>query len=647
MSFDDFPTRDYNSELSTLAENRFERAVVEAGFFVVQQKDRHDYGTDFQIEAKHLGGMSNYRVHVQLKGTDKAANRDGSISVPVARTNLNYMLSQATSVYVCYHVPTDTLLVRSADDVFRDAEHQGETWRSQESLTIRFSVPFDTDFQSGLRARTVAASTTQRDDRLHWVVMQPEKFPEEIATCIPTIIVPETPNDASNVLRSLYERRENEVISKAFEQFVACLGPDNPKLIYAYLSEINLAMRLNQFNRERVSVAIAFIEAVRRDGGPDSLYCRANGHSALGRRNEAKQLYRDAIRLIGGKNSGLEAQCWKNLGSVIEQEGNHAEARGCYEKALILVPQLMEAHMALAFCLLNTGDLEAALHHFDHAVCAVDDVVFTLAARGHRLDVYFRLGMTDKAFDDIFVILPHGDRHTWILPWCARLVYNYARMNNSSVAKAIRFWDAFLRMQPRDRNAQKERFLCLAFAKMHGQPVGIDYQRYEADVTAFLAEETTDAAHLWDRVGHWAQVDGNWEQAEKKYRLAYVLEPDRYGYCLGTALNFRKRFDEALPILLEQANIHKPDALSWFQVATAQEGIGDINGCEESLRRALTLDPDYDLAMFNLGGLYWNHGPKTEAIRVWTDALKRFPSHPEAEKLRREFPSIFGAKEGE
>jgi hypothetical protein len=34
MPLDDFPTRDNNSELSALAENTFEGAVVEAGQFV-------------------------------------------------------------------------------------------------------------------------------------------------------------------------------------------------------------------------------------------------------------------------------------------------------------------------------------------------------------------------------------------------------------------------------------------------------------------------------------------------------------------------------------------------------------------------------------------------------------------------------------
>lgn len=641
MALDDFPIRDDNSQLSAKAEIVFEHAVVDAGQFIVQQRDRRDYGSDFQMEATLLGGVTNYRVHAQLKATDKPTNQDGSVSISVSRTNLHYMLSQPNSIYVCYHAPTNRLLVRSADDVFRDAEHQGEEWRSQDSVTIRFTVPFDQDFQATLRARTVASSTTQRNDRLLWATTPPDKYPDEVATNIPSIVVPESPRDAFRSLEALYKRGEDEVVSKAFEQFAASIGPEHPALVYAYLSEINLAMRRKRFSRKRVSAAIRFIENTRKDNRADALYCRANGHSALKQRDDAKRLYAEAIQKAEGKLPDIEAQCWKNLGTELEQEGDQAEANRCYEKALTLAPQLMEAHMALGIARYNSGDLQGALQHFEAVVWSVGDVAATLTARGYRLDVYFRLGMTDQAFDDIAAILPHGDRHKWIFPWCARLVYNYARTNGSSVTRAMQFWDTFVRLQPDDRKAQKERLLCLAFAKMHGRPVKIDFRQYLSEVTAYLAQDSTEAAYLWDRVGHWAQVDGDWPNAEEHYRKAYAVDPDRYGYCLGTALNFLKRFDEALPILLEQARVHQPLAMSWFQVATAQEGIGDISGCEESYRQALALEPDYALALFNLGGICWKYGPKDEAIQIWKDALKRFPSHPLAEKLREDLPDIF------
>lgn len=643
MSLDDFPTWDKNSELAAQAEAAFEHAVAEAGDFVVQQRDRRDYGTDFQLAAKLSGGLSNYRVHIQLKGTDKAVNKDGSISVSVTRTNLNFLLSQPNSAYVCYHAPTKSLLVRLAEAVFRDAERHGAEWRKRDSLTVRFLSPFNAQFLSWLQARTIALASAQRDDRLDWIAKPPELFADAVAMQTPSILVPERPDDAAHALVALYERGRDDVISKAFEQFSANLGPQSPMLLHAYLAEINLAMRRRPFDRDRVAEALTRIETMRPDGDPDVLYCRANGHSALRQTDEAQHLYRQAINRAGDSDFQLAAQCWKNLGSEIETAGDHAEARRCYERALSLAPDLMEAHMALAMSHKNAGNSDHALQHFEHVIWAADEAA-ALAARGHRLEAYFSVGMSERAFDDIAAMLPHAERHPWVLGWCARMVWTYARSGELSILRALRFWDTVLRLSPEDHRARKARLLCLAYAKMQKKPVGIKYAEFIAEVTAYLRADPTDAAFLWDRAGHWAQADENWEQAAEQYRKAYALEPDSYGYCLGTALNFLGRHQEALPILLEQANTHQPDAMSWFQVAVAQEGVGNIAGCIASYNRALDIDPGYDLAMFNLGGVLWNQGLRSEASLIWAEAVERFPNHELAKKLKREFPEVLGTR---
>lgn len=81
--------------------------------------------------------------------------------------------------------------------------------------------------------------------------------------------------------------------------------------------------------------------------------------------------------------------------------------------------------------------------------------------------------------------------------------------------------------------------------------------------------------------------------------------------------------------------------MCWLQLAIAQEGIGKVDECIISYRRAIELDPEYDLAYFNLGGIYWNQKNKSEAKKVWAEALKRFPRHNLADKLRNEFSSLF------
>ena len=141
-----------------------------------------------------------------------------------------------------------------------------------------------------------------------------------------------------------------------------------------------------------------------------------------------------------------------------------------------------------------------------------------------------------------------------------------------------------------------------------------DFESFKQAIANVVSQGAPDPAFLWDRVGHWAQDENNWVEAEKCYRKAFELSPAKYGYCLGTALNFLRRYEEALPILTEQAEKHIPDAMSWFQVAVAREGTNDIEGCISAYKRALQLDEDYDLAWFNLGGIYWNSQNEELAI---------------------------------
>jgi tetratricopeptide (TPR) repeat protein len=57
----------------------------------------------------------------------------------------------------------------------------------------------------------------------------------------------------------------------------------------------------------------------------------------------------------------------------------------------------------------------------------------------------------------------------------------------------------------------------------------------------------------------------------------------------------------------------------------------------DAYQKAITLNPNYDLAWFNMGGVHWNAGEWEEASRVWKAAVDRFPDHELAARLRRDF----------
>lgn len=645
-SLDDLPQRESSHDTAEAAETAFRAAISACKLFVDQREDRNDYGTDIQIEARDCKAMTNIRAHVQLKGTESAAKANGSVSVSVARTNLNYLLAQANSVYICYHVPSKRLLVRYADDVYREYEHRGTDWNRQDEVTVNFTQPFDEEFQRRLNARLLASGKLSRERRLQSIATPPEQISALVQQTTAIIEVPADPVQARAILTELYQAGNDAVISNSFGQFAAALDSLPGAMDLAYMAEINLGINGLSFDKARVRQGIQVLQEAMERGEvhPGSLlYCLGNGWFALREHKKARDAYQTAlIRLKAPELAGVAARCSKNLGSVLEELGEMNVARVFYERALELDPDLSEAHFALALWhRRKRDDLFLALKHLDRVIRQRDSALQMSAVQGWRIDLLFNTGDTEGAFREINTLLSEANQLDWVWPWCARQVAYFGKVSVEAVRKALRFWRAYLLEHPEDGPAERESLLCLWHMRAAGAPTEIGFDGFKLAVARLIESGDPDPAYLWDRVGHWAQYDGDWAEAERAYRNAYELEPERYGYCFGTALNFLKRHSDALPILLRQAEEHQPDAMSWFQVAVAREGVGDTEGSIAAYHRALEIDAGYDLAWFNLGGMYWNSRDIVRATEIWGEAVTRFPDHELARKLRRELPFIF------
>ena len=640
---DDLPKHDKNRELEEKSKSCFRTAISDGDQFIVQSDDDSDYGVDFWIEARDEQKMTNVRVAVQLKGTRGDANADGSVSRSVKGTTLNYLAIHPASVFVCYHAPSESLLVRKVDDVLREYEHCSGGWSDQSTVTVRFMEAFSLEFQMKLKEYAIASARGARDRRHLYATLPPERLadlPEELGVDLP---VPADVARAEALLKELYDRGCDRDISSNFGKFRAVLGTSDGKLLPAYMAEINLGVNGQEVDRARIARGIEILTAAVTDGAflPGSmLYCVGNGWLALGDYRRAADVYEAALELLEGPDcSDLAARCCKNLGAAKEKLGDTEGAHALYRRALELKDDLAEAHFALALSYRRShGGSERVLRHLDAIVCSEDSAVPLLSVQGLRVEVLLALARTVEAFREIRALQGRAHEAPWVLPLCARLVATYGRVSAEAARHSLRFWDA---CAGRDLGgtfaleAERERLLCAFRIHMNGEKTPYSYEEVRRSVEQLVARGPVDPAFLWDRCGHWAQDDGNWAEAEDCYRRAFELSADEYGYCLGTALNFLDRHEEALPILFAQAKEHKPDALSWFQVGVASAGTGDVEGSVDAYRRALRLDEDYALAWFNLGGLYWKSDRVTEAATTWKEAVRRFPAHELAAEVRR------------
>ena len=645
-NFDDLPKHHRTHRTEQQALVAFEARLLESEVFVLQQTDRKDYGTDCQIEVLDSDNATNVRIHVQLKGTEKHLNADHSVSVTVDRPNLNYLLTQPYSIYVCYHVPTKALLYCSADGVLEKYEHSGKNWTEQTTLTVSFSDELTFERLRSIAALAKSAGTSLRDLRVRQIGISPEDVPRIVRVEPGYAHVSDDPERTRAVLRELYENGSEDVISAAFDRYVAVLGMDDDAMGWCYMAEINLGMAGRSRFPERIERAIAHFEK-RTDGDrfqPGSIhYTIGNAFSALGREERAREAFEKALgdgELISQPD--LAAQVFKNLGTSLWRLGDKEGALEHFRSALANDPDLSEAHNALGHYYTQVGRYPEALDHFDQVAFQESKAGMTSMVEGWRINVLFNMGEGRAAFRDINRLLTRACHVSWIWPWCARQVSNFGRTTAENARQAIAFWKRYIQSHDNGPSARRELLMSSLYVHAHGGDIGKTFAEFRRDFERHVAGiPDGEKALLWDRLGHCAQDEENWIEAQQCFQAAYGLGGGDYGYCLGVALNSLGRCEESLPILLDQAQVHQPDAMSWFQVAIAYEGLGKPGPAIKAYKTALELDPDHELAAFNLGGIHLNYGDVDKARVIWAVACERFPNHELAKKVMTDFSFLF------
>jgi tetratricopeptide (TPR) repeat protein len=642
---DDLPKRHKSHTTEDRAEAAFHDLISKSEVFVLQASDRKDYGTDCQIEVIDRDSATNVRIHVQLKGTETAPNADGSVSVEIRRSNLNYLLMQPHSFFACYHVPSDTLRFCFADAVIRQYEHKGQNWSQQQTLTVTFSETLTITHLKRLAALTKSGAAALRNTRVAHATIAPEKLPEIARAAVPDLHVPQDAARAAAMLSNLYEDGADRTISAAFEKFAAVLSDDHDAMTICFMAEINLGMSDSNGNAGRITDGISHLNSqLNKDRryAASLHYSIGNGLSVLGRHSEAVDAYEASLRHVtGGGPASLLAQCYKNLGSSHEKLGESEKAANCFREALRHNPQLPEAHLALGLRRLHDGSYKEALDHFDQVVVTKHSLGKPSLVSGWRVNALFNLGDGRAAFREITTLLSGAADEVWIWPWCAAQVASFGRASSENARLSIPFWSRYLDVHPNSSVGVRELLLNKLYTRSEPQDSGLEYPAFKAEFDANIQYVEGDAvAHLWDRMGHWAQDEKDWKEAERCFRRAYDLAGGHFGYCLGTALNALDRSEESLPLLLTQAESIQQDDMSWFGVAIAYEKMGRTRESIDAYKKAIELNPNYDLAWFNLGGVHWNAGEVEEASRVWKVAVNRFPDHELAVRLRRDLAFV-------
>ncbi|MCX8289822.1 tetratricopeptide repeat protein [Enterobacter pseudoroggenkampii] len=639
----DFPKRDRNHRIERLAISAFENFLRDSNDFFIQSQDINDYGVDYQLEITTNGQATNIRLFVQLKGTEQELNNDGSISISVNRANLNYLLMHPYSFYVCFHAPSNNLKITFAEAVIRDYEQSEKQWIEQETLTVKFIEDISESRLHEIAEVARFNAINNRNARIDLITKPISNITKAINKAIPKIHIPEDKKLAQELLNSLYENNHDDVISANFDEFLAIFGANHPAMIVPYMSEINKGMDKVDSNEERILDGIKYLRERIDEGNINKMslyYSLGNGYTALERDKEAIQEYKNALGHLVEEGK-LAAQCYKNMGSSYSRLGKENEAFECYKKALDLEPNLNEANLAVGVIHNRKGNYELALEHLDLVLFPRNHQHKIIFVEKWRINTLFNMEDYRSAYREINSLLTRNDNKDELWQWCLMLVATFCRTSPVSTKLSLPFWTRFLEMHPNHPDASREILLAKNYLRVNDNSSKYSYHEFKKEFEMRIQNvNDEDTAFLWDRIGHWAQDEDEWEDATMYFRKAYEIAGGEYGYCLGVALNQLERFKESLPILVEQAEKIQPDDFSWFQVAVAYEFQGYIQEAIDSYEKCLSLNEKNELALFNLGGLYWNSRNYDEASRVWKLAVEYYPDHELSHKLRKDIPFI-------
>lgn len=132
------PTADRNSELQRQSLGAL-RALLPTDKFVFRDERIDDAGVDGSFELLIDSAYTDLRSQVQIKSTESTpSNRDGTISISINVSNLNYLLNGPSPLYLLYVVPDNEFRFAWASDERKRLDRTNSNWIDQKTVTLRF-----------------------------------------------------------------------------------------------------------------------------------------------------------------------------------------------------------------------------------------------------------------------------------------------------------------------------------------------------------------------------------------------------------------------------------------------------------------------------------------------------------------------------
>lgn len=225
-----YPKRDRQDTLQQLSLKAFQ-AVLPTDKFLFRDERVDDKGVDGALEVVVNDTFRNCRAQVQLKSTDDGPEKfnktDGSYSLSVDTSNLNYLMNGPCPLYVIWFSKTNEIRYAWAYDEWQRLDAENPDWQTQDSFTIRFSHVLTASVMDQIRDRILSAARMQR--QIHEAVARSAPAEQVVVRIDATTLQPTDPT----VQYARLSKNGMTIISSGFAvqalEAFAALNPVNAK----------------------------------------------------------------------------------------------------------------------------------------------------------------------------------------------------------------------------------------------------------------------------------------------------------------------------------------------------------------------------------------------------------------------------------
>jgi len=359
--------------------------------------------------------------------------------------------------------------------------------------------------------------------------------------------------------------------------------------------------------------AMSCLRAALEAGGSEAhaWYNMGVVHDREGRLEEAKGCFERAASLLRGSgNTDMLAAAEMGRGVCLAGMGSYTEAVSCMERASRLIPTDPRPVFNRAFCLEMAERYEEAVRGYEEAARLVREPRWEEMRKGLCLERMGRMREAARCFDRMLQRDP-GDDEAW-------LEKGRNLQSRGEFGKALQCYGKAVKANPKNAEAWRRRGWLLALSGRAGEAadcyrealrfVPRDPEVLEAAGAACLAahgyeeaegcfytalEEEQDSLTSWLGLAACREARGDPEGALECVEEAIVREPSAVEAWneRGNILSRLGALKEARFCYLRALELEQRLPEVWFNLATAEEELGDREACARALRRFIDCAP--------------------------------------------------------